>query len=216
MVHHCHVKNTPKCCKKDGGKHGWDCPYRQLLWVVLILNGGMFLVEMIAGSAAQSQALLADALDFFADASNYAISLFVLNKAVHIRAKASLVKAGTMILLGCVVVGGIIYNILYVDKPDHLTMGGVGFLALLVNILCALLLYRFRFGDSNRESAWICSRNDAVGNIAVMIAAVMVYATDTKWPDIVVAAIMAGLAIQGAWVIFHHARAELKDQGCGS
>ena len=172
----------------------------------------MFVVELSSGIYSGSQSLLADAIDFFGDAANYGISLYVLNKSVTMRAKASLLKGSTMGLFGLWILGSTLYKAFVTGIPHAEVMGAVGFLALIANVTSAALLYKYRKGDSNRESVWICSRNDAVGNIAVMLAAAGVFATGTKWPDLLVAAVMAGLALNGSRRIIRSALAELKNR----
>lgn len=206
------VKKPDDCCDMPEGEHGWDCRYRQILWVILIINAAMFVVELSSGIYSGSQSLLADAIDFFGDAANYGISLYVLNKSVTMRAKASLLKGSTMGLFGLWILGSTLYKAFVTGIPHAEVMGAVGFLALIANVASAALLYKYRKGDSNRESVWICSRNDAVGNIAVMLAAAGVFATGTKWPDLLVAAVMAGLALKGSRRIIRSALAELKNR----
>jgi len=203
------IKKTDTCCQSKDGKHGWDCPYRKILLIILLINAVMFVVELISGAYSGSQSLLADAIDFFGDAANYGISLYVLNKSIESRAKASMIKGTTMALFGIWILGSTFYKAFSETLPQAEIMGIVGFLALIANVICAILLYKYRSGDSNRESVWICSRNDAIGNIAVMIAALGVFASETKWPDLIVAFIMAGLAISGANKIIKKARNEM-------
>ena len=199
---------SASCC---GPKNFSNSPaWRAALWIALALNAGMFFVEFYVGAEADSRALMADALDFFADAANYAISLAVAGMALVWRARAALFKGWTLALLGAVVLASAAYSILAGSSPDPRAMGIVAVLALLVNFGVAALLYRFRDGDSNMRSVWICSRNDAVGNIAVVAAAAGVFGTGTGWPDIAVAAIMAALALQGAWTVIRQAAAELR------
>lgn len=186
-----------------------DGPYRFVLWIALALNLAMFVVEIGAGVAAGSVSLLADALDFLGDAANYGVSLFVLGATLAWRARTALVKAASMAAFGLWVAGEAIWSAVTGIVPQAITMGVVGALALGVNVLVTLLLYRYRDGDSNMRSVWICSRNDAIGNLAVMAAAVGVLGTGTGWPDIAVAAIMAGLALWGAWQVARLALAEL-------
>lgn len=205
------VKKPDECCETTNEEHGWDCRYRQILWAILLINAVMFFVEIASGIYSGSQSLLADALDFFGDAANYAISLYVLNKAVNIRAKASLIKGSTMGVFGLWVLGSTVYKAIFAELPKAEVMGVIGFLALVANVVSAMLLYKYRSGDSNRESVWICSRNDAIGNIAVMLAALGIFVTGTKWPDLLVAAIIAGLALNGSWRIIRSARKELKE-----
>lgn len=198
------------CCDNDQQGDVGDQRYRKILWIILLLNAGMFVVEVVASWYSGSVSLLADAVDFFADAFNYAISLYVLDKALATRAKASLIKGSTMGLFGLLVVGNSIYRAATEAVPQAEVMGAIGLLALLVNIGSAWMLYRFREGDSNRESVWICSRNDAVGNVLVMLAAAAVAYTQSHWPDIIVAFFIAALFLRSAWRIYRSAIAELK------
>jgi len=198
------------CCDNDDGGNVADKRYRKILWIILALNAGMFFVEVIASFYSGSVALMADAVDFFSDAANYAISLYVLDKALAIRAKASLIKGGTMGLFGLLVIGNSIYRAATEAVPQAEVMGAIGLLALIVNIVSAWMLYHYREGDSNRESVWICSRNDAIGNVLVMIAAAGVAFTQSHWPDILVAFIIAVLFLRSALQIFRSAMKELK------
>jgi len=183
--------------------------YRRILWVALMVNAVMFGVELIGGVSSGSSALQADALDFLGDAANYGISLFVLSAALVVRAKASIIKGATMAVFGVWVVGHAVYEATTGRVPEPMVMGVVGLLALVSNVLVALLLYRYRTGDSNMRSVWICSRNDALGNIAVVAAATGVFTTQHGWPDIIVALIMGMLSLSGAWQILRHARRDL-------
>jgi Co/Zn/Cd efflux system component len=204
------------CCDHDNcsseSKPVVDVRYRCILMLALLLNAGMFGVEVVAGSAAGSNALLADALDFLGDAANYGISLFVLGMALQMRARAALLKGITMGLFGLWVLGKASWDIFHGVTPEAFTMGVVGALALATNLSVAFLLYRYRTGDSNMQSVWICSRNDAIGNIAVMLAAVGVGFTGSAWPDIAVAFGMALLALSGAAQVIKQARTEMKVQ----
>ncbi len=183
--------------------------YRRVLWFALIVNAGMFVVEMIAGLAAQSVSLQADALDFFGDAANYGISLFVLGLALRWRSAAALLKGAMMGLFGLWVVGNAAANLVLGSAPEALTMGGIGILALAANVSVAWLLYAYREGDSNMRSVWLCSRNDAIGNIAVVLAAIGVFGTGTAWPDLAVALVMAGLALVASYQVIRQALKEL-------
>ena len=184
--------------------------FRRVLWAVLGINAAMFLVEIGAGLAAGSASLQADALDFLGDAANYAISLFVVGMALRYRASAALAKGVTMGVFGLWVIGITGWHALHGTLPQAITMGSVGFAALVANALSFYLLWRHRTGDANMRSAWICTRNDVLGNLAVLLAAVGVFGTGTGWPDIIVAAIMALLALQGSVAVVRHALAELK------
>jgi Co/Zn/Cd efflux system component len=185
--------------------------WRRALWIALVINAAMFAGELIAGIAAGSASLQADALDFLGDAGNYAISLSVAGMALVWRARAALVKGTTLLLLGLWVLATTVWHAWTGTLPAASVMSAVGILALLANGGIALMLYRFRGGDANMRSVWICSRNDAVGNVAVLLAAAGVFGTGTGWPDIVVAAIMAGLAVTGGVQIIQQALGELRE-----
>ncbi len=191
-----------ECCAPPplnlGGSKKQDA-YRRVLWAVLAINAAMFAVEVIAGLAAGSAALQADALDFLGDAANYAISLFVVGMALRYRASAALAKGATMAAFGLWVIGTVVWHAWHGTLPSAFTMGTVGG-----------LLWAYRHGDANMRSAWICTRNDVLGNLAVLLAALGVFGTGTGWPDIIVAAIMAALAIQGAALVIRQASAELR------
>lgn len=199
------------CCGPDEAGANNNAPtWRRILWVALGLNAIMFGVEIVAGIAANSRALQADALDFLGDAANYAISLGVAGMALVWRARAALVKAATMLAFGLWVLGSAIWGFFVGASPDPGTMGAIGSLALAVNLAVAAMLFRYRSGDANMRSVWICSRNDAIGNIAVLAAAIGVFGTGRAWPDLVVASIMAGLAVWGSAEVFKQARGELR------
>lgn len=184
--------------------------YRKVLWVCLVANAVMFIAQMVASYAAHSVSLLANSADFFSDAANYGISLYVLNLSLRQKAKASLFKGISLGIVGLWVAFEALHHAMQPELPKPLLMMVISIVALAVNIGCAMLLYKYRGGDSNRESVWICSRNDAIGNVAVMIAAVGVFASSTIWPDIIVAAILGWLAISGAWKIINSSKRELK------
>lgn len=183
--------------------------WRRALWTALIVNAAFFVAEIVAGVAAGSSALQADALDFFGDAANYAISLGVAGMALGWRARAAFVKGGTLIAFALWVLGSTAWHAFHDTLPQAEVMGVVGIAALVANGGIALMLYRFRSGDANRRSVWICSRNDAIGNLAVLLAAMGVFGTGTAWPDVFVAAIMGGLGLWGGGQITHQARGEL-------
>lgn len=188
-----------------------DRRYRQILWLALIVNAAMFLVEIIAGALSQSLALRADAMDFLSDAANYAITLIVLGLSLRIRASAALFKGLSMAAVGLYVLYSALHHIIAGTIPDPHTMGIIGFLALISNVGVALLLFKFRDGDANRRSIWICSRNDAIGNIAVMAAGGGVWATTTGWPDIIVGLGLAFLGLWGAYEVIQQSLKELKN-----
>jgi Co/Zn/Cd efflux system component len=187
-----------------------DPKLRKVLWAALLINAAMFLIETGASFQSGSVALLADAVDFFSDAANYAITLYVLTMGILWRARAAVFKGFTMLLIGLLVTGKIAWSIKTGLTPEPLTMGVIGAMALLANLLVALMLYAFRNGDANMQSVWLCSRNDAIGNLAVMLAAFGVFGTSSAWPDIGVAALMAYLSITAGWKILSLARAEIR------
>lgn len=197
-------------CACDAERPAHNPRWRRALWVALAINAGMFTAELVAGIAAESRALQADALDFLGDAANYAISLGVAGMALTWRARAAFFKGATLAALGFYVIAATLWAIWRGSAPEAEVMGAVGIAALVANGLVALLLYRFRDGDANMRSVWICSRNDAIGNIAVVAAALGVFGTGTAWPDIAVAVILAGLGVSGGWQIVRQARAELR------
>lgn len=200
------------CCSNDtcSATPAVDPVYRRVLWIALLLNALMFVVELGASWRSGSVSLMADSIDFLGDAANYGLSLAVLGMGLATRAKAALVKAACMGAFGMYVVGRAAWGAHIGAPPEAVTMGAVGFLALLVNAGVALMLFGFRTGDSNMRSVWICSRNDAIGNVAVMLAALGVFGTGSAWPDLVVAAIMGLLALTGAWSVLSQARVELR------
>jgi Co/Zn/Cd efflux system component len=199
---------SDSCCSPPAP--GADPRYRRILWIALVLNVTMFGVEIAGSVQSGSVSLLADAIDFLGDAANYGISLAVLGLAMGWRAKASLVKAACMAGFGTFVLGRAIWSFVQGGVPEPLTMGAIAVLALCVNVGVALMLYRYRTGDSNMRSVWICSRNDAIGNIAVALAALGVLGTGRSWPDLVVATGMALLALSGAWTVSRLALQELR------
>jgi Co/Zn/Cd efflux system component len=190
--------------------HRGNTGYRRVLWAVLAINAAMFLVEIGAGVAAGSASLQADALDFFGDAANYAISLLVVGMVLRYRALAALAKGTTMGLFGLWIIGTAIWHAFHGTLPNAYTMGAIGFAALAANAISFGLLWAYRDGDANMRSAWICTRNDVLGNLAVLLAAAGVFGTGTGWPDIIVATIMASLALQGSWLVVQQSLRELR------
>lgn len=177
---------------------GLSADYKRRLWLVIAINAAMFAVEMAAGRVAGSQALQADALDFFGDAATYSVSLAVIGASLRVRAGAALAKGASLLLMGLWVFGSTGYRVFYLGVPEAGIMGAIGFLALAANVASVLLLMRYRDGDANVRSVWLCSRNDAIGNVAVMVAALGVWGSSTGWPDIAVATVMAGLFLSSA------------------
>lgn len=183
--------------------------YRKALWIALGINACMFLLEVLGGVRSGSVSLLADAMDFAGDAANYGISLAVLSLGLAWRARAALVKGISMLLFGLFVIARTGWMAFSGLPPEPMTMGLIAILALLANVAVALMLYRHRDGDANMRSVWLCSRNDAIGNLAVMLAAAGVFGTGQGWPDLIVAALMATLALSAGWSVIRQARKEL-------
>jgi Co/Zn/Cd efflux system component len=184
--------------------------FRRVVWTALVLNFGMFLYEFGASFLADSQSLKADSLDFLGDAANYGVSLFVIGLAIQTRAKASLIKGLTMGAFGIWVLFQTVYNAIHGASPNAEVMGFVGLLALIVNAIVAILLYQFRDGDSNMQSVWLCTRNDVIGNIAVLGAAAGVAYLNSMLPDLIVATFMAYLSVSASVKIIRLALVEMR------
>jgi Co/Zn/Cd efflux system component len=199
------------CCDHDHGSGafaGASTAYRRVLLIVIALNAGMFVAEIVAGVAAGSLALFADSLDFAADAATYGITLMVIGRSVRVRANAALAKGLSLAVMAALVLGGTGWRVLVQGVPDSLTMGAVAIAALAVNAASVVLLLKWREGDANVRSVWLCSRNDAIGNVLVLVAASGVFATDTGWPDLAVAAAMAALFLNSSAKIVRQALVE--------
>ena len=189
---------------------GLSAAYKRALWAVIAINAAMFLIEMGAGMFAGSQALKADALDFLGDTATYAITLFVIGMPLIWRARAALLKGLSLGMMGFWVLGSTAYHALVLGVPHAEMMGAIGFLALAANVSGVLQLLKYRDGDANIRSVWLCSRNDAIGNLAVVLAASGVWATNTPWPDLIVAGIMASLFLWSSTQIVRQAFLELR------
>ncbi|SDB82900.1 cation transporter [Acinetobacter boissieri] len=196
---HCHHEAPTKTHSKK---------FRNALWIALVLNLSLFLIEVIGGMQSGSASLWADSLDFAGDSFNYIISLIALGMSLYWRANAALLKGSMMILFAIFVVAKVVWSYSNGQPPEAMTMGFIGVLALVANIISALVLYTFRDGDSNMRSVWLCSRNDAIGNVAVLLAALGVFGTQSALPDLLVASIMAVLGFSGGLQIIKQARAE--------
>ena len=203
---------SAQCCNEENPQRfeGASPRYRRILWLVILLNALMFAVELAAGALADSMSLQADAMDFAADAATYGLTLYMIGRPDRWRAAAALVKGASLALMGSYVLGATLYRVFVVGTPEPLVMGTVGFAALAVNLAAAFMLFRFRDGDANVRSVWLCSRNDAIGNVAVMLAALGVFGTGTAWPDLAVAGIMAGLFLYSAVNILRQSLGELR------
>lgn len=205
MACSCHTENSTE----NTGLAPVDPRWRRALWIALTLNLIMFVAELVAGLKADSVSLLADAVDFAGDAANYGISLAVLSMAVVWHSRTAYLKGLSMLAYGFFVLGRAVWMLHTGSMPEPWVMGVVGFVALLVNTGVAVLLYAFRSGDANMRSVWLCSRNDALSNLAVMVAALGVFGTGSAWPDLGVAVVMATLAISAGVSVVRQARAEL-------
>jgi Co/Zn/Cd efflux system component len=193
-------------CSSDDLK---DVRYRRVLWIALGINTAMFFVEMLSSVQAESVSLLADAADFLGDAANYGISISVLSLAPVWRSRTALLKGVTMGAYGLFVIGKAMWSLSSETIPQAPTMGVIGLLALAANVSVAVMLYRFRSGDSNKESVWLCSRNDAIGNLAVIGAAACVHFFQSRWPDFLVALLMSVLSLAAATKVIKSARQEM-------
>lgn len=199
------------CCGHGAKFDGMSSAYKRRLWIVILLNAAMFAVEMTAGHMAKSQALQADALDFFGDALTYGISLAVIGASIRVRTLAALGKGISLMVMGAWVFGSTAYRVLYLGVPEAEIMGVVGLMALAVNLASVLLLMRYKDGDANVRSVWLCSRNDAIGNVAVLVAALGVWGSGTGWPDVIVAGVMAALFLSSSVQIIRQALTERRE-----
>jgi Co/Zn/Cd efflux system component len=197
-------------CSGNPQFDGLDPAYKRILWAVIVINAAMFIIEMSAGKLAGSQALQADALDFLGDAFTYGLSLAVIGMSLKVRSTAAILKGVSLLLMGLWVFGSTAYQFFILGVPKAEIMGAVGVLALAANAASVLLLMRYKDGDANVRSVWLCSRNDAIGNVAVMVASVAVWFTATAWPDLIVAIIMAGLFLRSAQLILVQAWQEFR------
>ncbi|RBW44866.1 cation transporter [Loktanella sp. D2R18] len=206
------ISKTEVACGCSGNPKfdGVDPAYKRVLWGVIFINAAMFFVEMSAGKLAGSQALQADALDFLGDALTYGLSLAVIGMSLKVRSTAALIKGLSLLFMGLWVFGSTVYQIFILGVPSAQIMGLIGLLALAANLASVLLLMRYKDGDANVRSVWLCSRNDAIGNVAVMIASFAVFLTASAWPDLIVAIIMAGLFLRSAQLILVQAWQELR------
>jgi Co/Zn/Cd efflux system component len=198
------------CCAGEVKFDGLSAIYRRRLWLVIVINAAMFLIETLGGHLAGSQALKADALDFLADSLTYGLSLAVIGMPLRTRATAALLKGTSLLAMGLWVAGSTAWQVLILGVPEAPVMGAIGLLALAANVASVLLLVRYKDGDSNVRSVWLCSRNDAIGNVAVMAAAVLVWLLVSPWPDIAVAAVMAALFLNSARQILLQALSEFR------
>ena len=199
------------CCEHKVENIEDNLPFKKALYFAFVINFSMFVLEVAQGISAKSLSLKADAIDFLGDSLNYAISLFVISASIQTRAKVSFFKALSMLFFGFWVIYEAVITFNSAQLPNSFTMSWVGILALVSNAVVAMVLYKFRTGDSNMQSVWLCSRNDALGNLAVVLASIGVYYWNSKWPDLLVASAMALLAMQASLTVFKAAMRELNN-----
>lgn len=199
-------------CSANQNFDGTSPAYKRILIVIIAINLGMFFVELFGGLAAGSMALLADSLDFLGDSATYTISLIVIGMPLAVRAKAGLFKGVSLFAIAAWVLGSTFYRVFIEGVPEALTMGAIGVAAFAANVVSAVLLLKYKDGDSNVRSVWLCSRNDAIGNLAVILAASGIAATDAAWPDLLVAGIMGSLFIHSATRIVQQSWKELSQE----
>jgi len=183
--------------------------YKRALWIVILLNVGYGIIEIIGGFIAGSQALKADALDFLGDGLITFLGVLAIGWSVAWRARSALIQGVFLGVLGLGVLASTIYRVFIVNQPVAELMGALGLVALVVNVMAAVVLIPHRTGDANVRAVWLFSRNDAIGNVAVVVAAVLVAWIDTAWPDLVVAVVIAGLFLQSSWIVIRDAQADL-------
>ena len=199
------------CCEEKVFD-GLSPAYKRALIIVIAINATMFVIEMWAGMASGSQALKADALDFAGDAATYGLSLAVIGASIRTRAMASLIKSGSLALIAITVLGMTALRFAEGVPPEAQTMSLVALLALGANVASVIILLKWRDGDSNVRSVWLCSRNDAIGNVAVIVAGLLVAATASALPDLLVAFMLAGLFLRSSIAIAQQAISELRSE----
>lgn len=199
-------------CEENGAFDGMSKAYKRILLIIIVINFTMFIVEIIGGLSSKSTALLADSLDFLGDTATYSISLMVIGMPIATRAKAGLFKGISLFLIALWVLGVTAYRLIFMEVPEAITMGAIGIAALIANVVSVLLLLRYKDGDSNVRSVWLCSRNDAIGNLAVIVAAFGIITTKSIWPDIIVAVVMASLFSSSAYQIIKQSKDELNQK----
>lgn len=202
---------SANCCA-DKKFDGVSERYKRILLLVIALNALMFGVEIAGGIFSQSQALQADALDFLADSLTYAMSLWVIGRSLKLRSNVAIAKGVSLAVMGAYVLLSTVYRVFTEHTPEPFTMGWIAVCALGANLLSVLLLLAYKDGDANVRSVWLCSRNDAIGNVAVMIAAVSVAYTQSGWPDLIVAFLMSGLFFNSSVQIIRQSVKERREQ----
>jgi len=198
------------CCNHEADFTGLDPIYKRILIIVMLINAIMFFVEMFAGVKSNSQALQADALDFLGDTLTYGISFWAIGKSLTLRSNVALFKGFSLLLMAIYVLSSTLYKFWFIQTPDASIMGSIAILAFIANVVSVLLLMKYKDGDANIRSVWLCSRNDAIGNLVVLVAASGVWVTDSALPDLIVAAFLATLFLSSAKQIIQQANKEKK------
>lgn len=198
-------------CHSESNFDGASPQYKRVLLIVIAINALMFVVELSYGIVGQSQALKADALDFLGDSATYALSLWAIGRSIETRANVAMIKGVSLLLMAVWVLSSTIYYMFVINSPSAPIMISVALAALTANLISVVLLMKFRDGDANIRSVWLCSRNDAIGNVMVLIAAGVVLQSDSRWPDLIVALILAGLFANSALQIISQSRGEHAD-----
>ncbi|MFT5276228.1 MAG: Co/Zn/Cd efflux system component [Saprospiraceae bacterium] len=202
-------------CHSESNFDGASPQYRRVLLIVIAINAMMFVVELSYGIVGQSQALKADALDFLGDSATYALSLWAIGRSIETRANVAMIKGVSLLLMAVWVLSSTVYYMFVINSPSAPIMINVALAALTANLISVVLLMKFRDGDANIRSVWLCSRNDAIGNLMVLIAAGVVLLSDSRWPDLIVALILAGLFANSALQIISQSRGEhAESKGC--
>jgi len=202
------------CCNNKADFTGLSPAYKRILIIVIAINAVMFLVEMFAGVKANSQALQADALDFLGDTLTYGISLWVIGKSLQLRSRVALLKGFSLLFMAIWILSSTLYKFWFIQTPDATMIGSIAILAFVANVISVLLLVKYKDGDANIRSVWLCSRNDAIGNLVVLIAASGVWVTDSGLPDLIVAAFLASLFLSSAKQIIQQANEEQQQTHC--
>lgn len=190
---------------------GMSQAYKTALKWVIVINFSLFLIEIFSSQIAQSMALRADALDFLGDSVTYTLSLLALAWVPAKRAKVAIFKGISLAFMGLWVLLSTAYQVLILGLPNDTLMGAIALLAFAANLISALILMRYRDGDANVRSVWLCTRNDAIGNLAVLLAAVLVGVLSSPWPDLLVAFLMASLFLHSSKLILYQAFTELRE-----